>query len=157
MVLAAQIAVVLLIAPCHSQAQGQPMTHVAKGEFLVSLKPLPFEGAAPESRLGRMSIDKEISGDLTASTVGQMLTAMTSTEGSAAYVAIELVSGLLNGKRGTFVLQHTGVMHGGVQILRVTVVPDSGTGELVGLEGEFEITIEEGKHRYEFTYRLPVL
>ena len=131
------------------------MTQTAKGEFVVSMNPLAFEGADPEFTLGRMSIDKQISGDLTASTMGQMLSAMTSTNGSAGYVAIERVAGVLNGKRGTFVLQHTGTMNRGTPSLVVTVVPDSGTEELVGLEGEFEINIEEGKHFYEFTYRLP--
>ena len=131
------------------------MTQTARGEFVVSMKPLAFEGTDPEFKLGRMSIDKQISGDLTASTVGQMLSAMTSTEGSAGYVAIERVTGVLNGKRGTFVLQHTGTMNRGAPSLAVTVVPDSGTGELVGLEGEFKVNIEEGKHFYEFTYRLP--
>ena len=131
------------------------MTQTATGEFIVSLEPLAFEGADPESKLGRMSIDKEISGDLTASTMGQMLSAMTGTNGSAGYVAIERVAGVLNGKRGTFVLQHTGIMNRGAPSLVVTVVPDSGTEELVGLEGEFKINIEDGKHSYEFTYRLP--
>ena len=131
------------------------MTESARGEFVVSLKPLDFEGADPKFKLGRMSIDKAISGDLTARTVGQMLSAMTSTNGSAGYVAIVRVEGVLNGKRGAFVLQHTGTMNRGAPSLVVTVVPDSGTGELVGLEGEFKINIEEGKHSYEFTYRLP--
>ena len=62
---------------------------------------------------------------------------------------------MLNGKRGAFVLQHTGTMNRGAPTLVVTVVPDSGTGELVGLEGEFKIDVEDGKHSYEFTYRLP--
>ena len=131
------------------------MALTARGEFVVSLKPLAFEGADPEFKLGRMSIDKEISGDLTASTTGQMLTAMTSVSGSAGYVAIERVAGVLDGKQGTFVLQHTGTMNRGAPSLAVTVVPDSGTEELVGLEGEFKINIEEGRHSYEFTYRLP--
>ena len=130
------------------------MIQIARGVFVVSMKPLAFEGADPEFKLGRMSIDKQISGDLTASTVGQMLSAMTSTNGSAGYVAIERVAGVLNGKRGAFVLQHTGTMNRGAPSLVVTVVPDSGTGELVGLEGEFKINIEEGKHLYEFTYHL---
>ena len=131
------------------------MTHTARGEFVVSMKPMPFEGAAPEFKLGRMSIDKQISGDLNASTMGQMLSAMTSTDGSAGYVAIERVAGVLHGKRGTFVLQHAGTMNRGAPTLVVTVVPDSGTEELVGLDGEFKIQIEDGKHSYEFTYRLP--
>ena len=131
------------------------MTQTARGELVVSFKPLTFEGADPEFKLARMSIDKQISGDLTASTMGQMLSAMTSTNGSAGYVAMEQVDGVLNGKHGTFVLQHTGTMNRGAPSLAVTVVPDSGTEELVGLEGEFKINIEEGKHFYEFRYRLP--
>ena len=79
----------------------------------------------------------------------------TSTDGSAGYVAIERVEGDLNGNLGSFVLQHTGSMNRGVPSLVVTVVPDSGTEDLVGLEGEFKINVEEGKHLYEFTYRLP--
>ncbi|MBE0643941.1 MAG: DUF3224 domain-containing protein [Bacteroidetes bacterium] len=129
--------------------------HTARGEFIVTLKPLEFEGADPEAKLGRLSIDKRISGDLEAVTAGQMLSAMTATKGSAGYVAIEQVSGVLDGKRGSFILQHTGSMNRGVPSLVVTVVPDSGTGELTGLEGEFTITIEEGRHFYEFSYRLP--
>ena len=131
------------------------MTQTARGTFVVSLEPLTFEGADPEFKLGRMSIDKQISGDLTASTIGQMLSAMTSTDGSAGYVALERVAGALKGRQGAFVLQHTGTMNRGAPTLVVTVVPDSGTEELVGLEGEFKINIEEGKHFYEFTYRLP--
>ena len=131
------------------------MTQTARGEFVVSMKPLEFEGADPEFKLGRMSIDKQISGDLTASTMGQMLNAMTSTSGSAGYVAIERVVGVLSGKRGSFVLQHTGTMNRGAPSLVVTVVPDSGTEELVGLEGEYKISIEKGKHYYEFIYCLP--
>lgn len=133
----------------------QPMTKTAKGEFTVSLQPLTFEGANRGAQLGRMSIDKEISGDLVATTKGQMLSAMTATDGSAGYVAIEQVSGTLDGKTGTFVLQHSGLMDRGEQHLTVVVVPDSGTGELEGISGEFKITIEGGKHYYEFSYSLP--
>ena len=151
----AQIALVLSIASHDSQEQGKPMSHTAKGTFVVSMTPLAFEGADPEFKLGRMSIDKQISGDLTGSTTGQMLSAATGTDGSAGYVAIERVVGMLDGKRGTFVLQHSGSMNRGTPSLAVTVVPDSGTEELVGLEGEFKIDIIDGEHFYEFTYRLP--
>jgi hypothetical protein len=85
-----------------------------------------------------------------------MISAMTETKGSAGYVAIERVTGVLNGKKGSFVLQHTGLMNRGTPSLSVVVVPDSGTEELVGIEGEFKINIEAGKHLYEFNYRLPV-
>ena len=131
------------------------MEQVAKGTFIVKLSPLTFEGAEAESTLGRMAIDKQISGDLSASTQGQMLSAMTATPGSAGYVAIEKVSGSLHGKSGSFVLQHTGRMERGKASLSVLVVPDSGTGELTGLTGEFKINIVDGKHYYEFSYSLP--
>jgi hypothetical protein len=131
------------------------MTHTAKGTFVVSLQPMSFENADPDAKLGRMSIDKQIFGDLAATTKGQMLSAMTNVKGSAGYVAIEQVSGTLAGKEGSFVLQHVGVMNRGASSLSVTVVPDSGTGELTGIEGEFKIQMVDGTHLYEFAYRLP--
>lgn len=131
------------------------MSGIAKGTFEVTLLPLPFEGADPQWKLGRMSIDKRITGDLVATTQGQMISATTDTKGSAGYVAIERVTGVLNGKRGTFVFQHSGLMNRGASSLSVVVVPDSGTEELAGLEGEFKIIMEGGKHSYEFNYRLP--
>jgi hypothetical protein len=127
---------------------------IAKGTFVVSLKPLPFEGVDATAKLGRMSIDKQISGDLVATTKGEMMSAMTGTKGSAGYVAIEYVTGTLNGRKGSFVLQHTGTMNRGAPTLAVTVVPDSGTDQLAGLEGNFKIDIVDGKHFYEFQYRL---
>jgi hypothetical protein len=101
-----------------------------------------------------MSIDKQFHGDLEGTSKGQMLTAGTAVEGSAGYVAIERVSGMLHGRRGTFVLQHSGTMTRGAPQLSVTVVPDSATGELVGLAGKMTITISDGKHSYDFEYTL---
>ena len=131
------------------------MSEVATGEFVVKLLPLAVEGQADNSKIGRMSIDKTISGDLVATTKGQMLSAMTEVKGSAGYVAVETVEGTLKGKKGTFILQHSGTMNKGSPSLSVTVVPDSGTGELVGLAGQFNIIIAAGKHSYEFKYTLP--
>jgi hypothetical protein len=131
------------------------MNQVAKGEFVVKLLPLGTEGIPEDSRIGRMSINKTISGDLVATTAGQMLSAMTDVKGSAGYVAIEKVDGVLRGRKGTFVLQHTGTMNKGSPSLSVTVVPDSGTGELAGIAGEFKIIVAGGKHSYEFNYSLP--
>jgi hypothetical protein len=102
-----------------------------------------------------MSIDKRFHGDLEATSRGEMLSAMTAVKGSAAYSAVEHVSGTLGGRRGTFVLQHTGVMARGAQRLGITVVPDSGTGELAGLAGTMQIHVEGGKHSYTFDYTLP--
>jgi hypothetical protein len=134
------------------------MNSIAKGTFQVKLLPLAFEGQAADTKLGRMSIEKQISGDLEAMASGQMLSAMTDTKGSAGYVAIEKVTGTLHGRQGSFVLQHSGTMNRGTDsVLLVSVVPDSGTGELVGLQGTFNIIIADGKHSYEFTYSLPSL
>ena len=157
------ISVVLLaIASITAQAQSErsstkptAMNEVARGEFVVKLLPLTFEGQPDGSKIGRMSIDKTITGDLVATTKGQMLSAMTDVKGSAGYVAIETLEGVLKGKKGTFVLQHTGTMNQGSPSLSVTVVPDSGTGELVGLAGQFNIINAAGKHSYEFAYTLP--
>src|SRR5690606_34880457 len=102
--------------------------------------------------LGRMSIDKTFYGDLAASSEGQMLTAMTAVDGSAGYVAIEQVSGSLHGKKGTFVLQHYGIMDADGQRLILEVVPDSGTGQLSRLSGQMFIYIENGEHSYELDY-----
>ncbi len=102
-----------------------------------------------------MSIDKEYQGDLAGTGKGQMLTALTNVKGSAAYVAIERVTGTLRARRGSFVLVHRGVMTGGDQQLALTVVPDSGTDQLVGLAGRMQIRIEDGRHFYEFDYTLP--
>jgi hypothetical protein len=108
----------------------------------------------PDAGIGRMLLDKRFAGDLEATSKGQMLAVRTAVEGSAGYVALELVEGALAGRNGTFVLQHTGTMERGAQQLSVTVVPDSGTGELEGLAGRMQIIIAEGKHSYQFDYTL---
>lgn len=110
--------------------------------------------AGHDASLGRLALDKQLHGDLEGSSRGQMLTAMTAVDGSAGYVAIEKFSGVLQGRSGTFALQHSGTMAGGRQQLTITVVPDSGTGELVGLTGEMGIIIADGKHSYVFDYSL---
>lgn len=142
-------------ATAPASPEGPTMTRIARGTFTVQLAPLAFEGQAEGSKLGRMSIDKQIAGDLVATTRGQMLSATTGESGSAAYVAIERVEGRLHERAGSFVLQHTGTMTRGTPSLSVHVVPDSGTGELVGLRGRFDIVIADGEHRYVFEYSLP--
>jgi hypothetical protein len=129
-----------------------PNTMHASGTFEVKITPQPVDAAAPT--IGRMSIDKEFHGDLKAASKGQMLAAATSVKGSAGYVAIEQVTGSLHGRSGTFVLQHSGTMTRGAPQQIVSVVPDSGTGELVGLTGTMTITIADGKHSYDFEYTL---
>ncbi|MGH7720199.1 MAG: DUF3224 domain-containing protein [Gemmatimonadaceae bacterium] len=127
----------------------------ASGTFEVKLNPLAAYDDAEGSMLGRMSIDKQFRGDLEGSSKGEMLTGGTSTKGSAAYVAVERVSGTLHGRGGTFILQHSGTMTRGAPRLVITVVPDSGTGELAGLAGTMAIDISAGKHSYHLDYTLP--
>ncbi len=128
------------------------MTSTAHGTFEVKLTPQTADGQDPN--LGRMSIDKQFRGDIEGTSKGEMLTGMTSVKGSAGYVAMEKVSGTLHGKAGTFILQHSATMDRGAPQLSVTVVPDSGTGELAGLTGKLLIKVADGKHSYEFEYAL---
>jgi hypothetical protein len=126
----------------------------AKGTFDVKVAPVA-EDKADGSTLGRYSLDKQYHGDLEATSKGEMLTAGTDVKGSAGYVAIERVTGTLGGRKGSFVLQHTGTMNRGTPTLTVSVVPDSGTDELAGLTGTLTIIIADGKHSYDFEYSLP--
>jgi hypothetical protein len=130
------------------------MTTRASGTFEVKLSPQAPDNEAGEAPLGRMVIDKQFHGDLEAASKGQMLAAGTNVKGSAGYVAMERVNGTLHGHSGTFVLQHSGTMSRGAQQLTVSVVPDSGTGQLEGLAGNMNIIIADGKHSYEFEYTL---
>ena len=131
------------------------MTIRATGSFEVKLTPEASDQGADGGSLGRMSIAKQFQGDLEGTGTGTMLTALAATKGSAGYVAIERVTGTLHGRRGGFVLQHSGTMARGEQQLTISVVPDSGTGELTGLAGQMRIIIAGGKHSYEFEYTLP--
>jgi len=128
----------------------------ATGPFDVKLTP---QDDKLDPTLGRMTIDKTFHGDLEATSKGQMLTAATDVKGSAGYVAIERVTGTLRTstgvRTGAFALQHTGTLNRGVPELSVTVVPDSATGQLVGLAGKMNIIITDGKHSYDFEYTLP--
>lgn len=126
----------------------------ANGTFQVKLAPQPPAPGNEQAKLGRLTIDKQFQGDLEAASLGEMLSAMGEVQGSAGYVAIERVTGMLHGKHGSFVLQHLGSMNRGAPQLSVTVVPDSGTDELAGLSGSMQINIEQGKHFYVFDYTL---
>ena len=127
----------------------------AAGPFDVKVTPQPADEKVGDPSVGRMALDKQFHGDLEATSKGQMLATMTDVKGSAGYVAMERVSGTLHGRKGTFALQHTGTMTRGAPSLTITVVPDSGTGELVGLTGTMDIHIVEGRHSYDFSYTLP--
>ncbi len=130
------------------------MTICARGSFEVKLAPQDAPDSAEGIALGRLTISKEFQGDLNATSKGQMLSSGTESSGSAAYVAIERVTGALGGRSGSFVLMHSGTMTKDGQQLIVTVAPDSGTGELAAIAGTMRIIIEGKKHFYEFDYTL---
>jgi hypothetical protein len=145
---------VLALAPLSAFAQTReiPMHH-AQGTFTVDVHPLT---PAPAEGLGRYTINKVIHGDLEATTKGEMFGGGDPKQGAAGYVAIEVVTGTLNGKQGSFALQHFGTMDASGPKMQVIVLPGSGTGELKGIAGTFAIRAENGEHFYDFEYMLPV-
>jgi hypothetical protein len=135
------------------QPEKTTMTNHAKGSFDVKMTPQDDEGLDPT--LGRFTLEKTFHGDLDATGKGQMLTVATDVEGSGVYVAAEKVTGTLRGHSGGFALHHTGIMQRGTPHLAISLVPDSGTGELKGIDGTLTIEIVDGKHFYELAYTLP--
>jgi hypothetical protein len=151
----------IALAQNQSAAQGAAPGSIAKekvvnhatGTFEVKVTPQAGD-ASIDGDIGRMSLDKQFHGDLEATSKGLMLAAMSSVKGSGGYVAMERVTGTLKGRSGSFVLQHIGTMTRGVPQMTVSVVPDSGIGQLVGLAGTMTIKIADGKHSYDFEYTL---
>ena len=142
-----------LLAPLGQAQQTEaPKMQHAHGTFTVKVAPLT---PAPAEGLGRFSIDKDIHGDLEATTKGEMFSGGDPKSGAAGYVAIEVVTGALAGKKGSFALQHSATMDTGGLKMTVLVVPGSGTGELKGIAGTFTIRIENGQHFYNLDYTLP--
>ena len=131
-------------------------THHATGTFEPALTPTTLADTNADKTLGRMVISKQFHGGLEAKTQGEMLTVRTATKGSMGYVAIEQVTGTLDGHAGSFTLLHSGIMDRGAPTLAVNVVPDSGTGALTGLTGTMTINVApDGKHSYDLAYTLP--
>ena len=135
-----------------STQKDPPMTQHATGTFEVKM--MPADDKSEDKSMGRMTIEKEWHGDLEGTSVGQMLTGGDVTKGSAGYVAIEKFTGTVNGRKGSFILQHSATMTRGVGQLTITVVPDSGTDQVRGISGKLIIKIEGGKHYYDFEYSL---
>jgi hypothetical protein len=130
------------------------VTNHASGTFEVKVTPqAPDENGEPS--VGRLSLDKQFHGDLEGTSKGQMLAVRSDVEGSAGYVAMERVTGTVAGRTGSFALQHYGIMNRGAPTLTISVVPDSGTGQLAGLAGTMTIDVVEGKHLYALEYTLP--
>jgi hypothetical protein len=135
--------------------EGIALTLRAEGTFEVKISPLGAVAGDQDSMLARMSLEKTFHGDLEGTGKGEMLSAGTAVKNSAGYVAIERVTGVLGGRSGSFILQHSATMHRGDGRMDIQVVPDSGTGELAGISGRLTIIIDAGKHSYEFDYTLP--
>ena len=144
------IPLLFAFAAAAAHAGDKPM-HI-DGTFDVKLTPQPAGEGQP---WGRQSIAKTFHGALDGTSRGEMLAVMTAVKGSAGYVALEQVTATLEGRRGSFFLQHSGTMNKGTPALTVSVVPDSGTGELAGLQGTMTIDVSGDQHRYTFTYQLP--
>jgi hypothetical protein len=135
-----------------SKKAGNTMPSHAKGEFDVKIT--PTQDKTPDPSLGRLLVEKKYHGDVDATSVGEMLTSGNGTK-SGGYVLIERVTGILSGKRGSFSLQHSGIMDNGVPSLNIIVVPGSGTDQLDGISGKFTLEIQGGKHFYDLEYTLP--
>lgn len=131
-----------------------PPSISATGSFHVKITSQAAEDGVGDPLVGRLALDKTFEGDLVAESRGQMLAVRTATAGSAGYVAMERVVGTLGGRSGSFALQHSGTMQRGDAELSVTVVPDSGTGELAGIAGRMRIIVADANHSYEFDYTL---
>jgi hypothetical protein len=140
-------------------ATGEKYMKHANGSFEPKIAPAESSAIGKEGGIGRMTIDKLISGDLAGTTKGEMLTTTTESTGAMVYVALETVTATLDGRSGTFVFMHNATMtktDPKSQSLHITVVPGSGTGGLTGLSGTFIIHIDaQGKHTYTFDYELP--
>jgi hypothetical protein len=134
-----------------------PISQHAEGTFDVKNSPLPADDALAGTTIGRFGLDKQFHGDLEAISKGEMLGAGNPATGTAGYVAIEQVTGSLQGHKGSFALQHLGTMEGGKFDLKVIVVPGSGSGDLAGISGSMQIIIAAGKHSYKFDYSLPAV
>jgi hypothetical protein len=127
------------------------MTQTAHGTFDVTITP-----GATDDGIGRFDLAKQWHGDLQGSSTGQMLSAGDPAAGRAGYVALEIVTGTLHGRVGSFAFHQLGVMRGDEQELRYDVAPGSGTGDLAGLEGSLTLHIDDaGTHTYDLSYTLP--
>ena len=156
----------LLLATIATDAQTNPESSAATrkevvtslhatGAFDVKINPQPPDEKSGGAAVGRMLLDKHFHGDLEATSKGTMLAAGTGAKNSSGgYVALEIITGSLKGRTGSFILQHSATMNRGVPQLSITVVPDSGTGQLTGLAGKMNIIITDGKHSYDFEYTL---
>ncbi len=156
MFLTAALGMAMVYVSSHAGLDQEDIMKTAKGEFEVRLQPLETALKGEDGMMfGRMALDKTFKGDLAAHSVGEMLSLRTPVKTSAGYVALEHITGTLDGRSGSFVVQHFATMHDGAEQQILEVIPNSGTGELAGIRGQMKIIIKDGRHFYEFQYQLP--
>jgi len=145
------VALILVAVTGEGSAKVARHEAIAAGAFEVTMAP----AAAPDPAMAVWTLARTFHGDLSATSVGQMLSAGDPAKGAAGYVAVEQVTGTLAGRTGGFAYQHSGTMTVGTSSLAITVVPGSATGGLTGLAGTMAIAVADGQHRYTFRYTLP--
>jgi len=153
-----------LSAPIDAQSKEKPAqtankpamtTKIAKGTFEVKVTPVKDDDASIVEGMGRLTLNKTWSGELVGTSKGQMLGYSDKAQTTGGYVAMEVFTGTVNGKKGSFALQHVGTMEKGKFAINVEIIPGSGTADLTGITGKLEIIIADGKHSYELAYSLP--
>jgi hypothetical protein len=152
MLLRRSAAVLVALSFLLGAQENSAMMQHARGTFTVNIQPLT---PPPAPGLSRFSIDKQIHGDLEATTKGEMFSGGDPKQRAAGYVAIEVVTGTLKGRSGSFALQHSATIDQNGRKMLVVIVPGSGTGDLKGISGTFDIQIENGQHSYDLAYTLP--
>lgn len=128
------------------------MKKTVKGCFEIESSQLPVDEATQTVGAMRMAFKKRFTGALEATSVVSMMGIMNREIGSGAYVALERIIGNLEGRKGSFSLQHGSSMTRGIAVQKISVVPDTGTEELKNLAGEMIIDIIDGQHFYTFSY-----
>jgi hypothetical protein len=154
---AAVVSTATLLVASGTMQREQAMTRHATGTFDVTVTQAGTDDKAAGIGLGRWLLEKRVHGDLEASGKGEMLTAATDSGDAKAYVAIERITGTLDGRAGSFVFMHSATLTPDGQRLTITVMPGSGTGALTGLTGTMTIRVEDKVHRYDFDYALSQL
>ena len=111
----------------------------------------PDSEGKDQPKLTRASVTKSYTGDIEGDAQVEYLM-MYRSDGSAAFVGLERVTGRIGDKAGTFVLQRTGVFESGQAKESYSVIPGSATGELRGLRGDGNTAVGHGME-HPFTLR----
>src|SRR5262245_43437284 len=138
----------------YSACKGENVGKTVTSAFTITgWEDEPF-GEQDGVKLSRVRVTKTFQGEIEGHSIAALVMAG-ALAGSAAYVGLEQVVGSIEGRSGSFVLQHSATMTKDAQVLRLTVAPDSGTGDLLGLRGEARIDIDaEGGHTLMLDYEL---